>query len=93
MFCFLFLQAQKNEEYIFLSSKDGDLRDMESTKAIFEKYKPTHVIHLAARVSVIGILRKKTNHTNTQRLRVRDITTAVVEGDVLASLCNEWRVS
>lgn len=35
---------------MFLSSKDGDLTNMESTKAIFEKYKPTHVIHLAARV-------------------------------------------
>lgn len=44
------LQAKANEEYIFLSSKDGDLRDMSDTKAIFEKYKPTHVIHLAARV-------------------------------------------
>lgn len=43
-------QAMANEEYIFLSSKDGDLRDMSDTKAIFEKYKPTHVIHLAARV-------------------------------------------
>lgn len=44
-------QAMEKEEYIFLSSKDGDLRDMDATKAIFEKYKPTHVIHLAARVS------------------------------------------
>eukprot|EP00752_Nemacystus_decipiens_P016497 g14747.t1 len=43
-------EAQENEEYVFLSSKDGDLTSMESTKAIFEKYKPTHVIHLAARV-------------------------------------------
>ena len=37
-----------NEEWIFLSSKDGDLRDIKATKAIFEKYKPTHVIHLAS---------------------------------------------
>ncbi|CAM9687141.1 unnamed protein product [Choristocarpus tenellus] len=43
-------EAQENEEYIFLCSKDGDLRSMEETKAIFEKHKPTHVIHLAARV-------------------------------------------
>ncbi|CAM9217442.1 unnamed protein product [Sphacelaria rigidula] len=43
-------EATEKEEYIFLSSKDGDLRNMEATKAIFEKYKPTHVIHLAARV-------------------------------------------
>ncbi|CDH55862.1 tissue specific transplantation antigen p35b [Lichtheimia corymbifera JMRC:FSU:9682] len=38
------------EKWIFLTSKDGDLRKAEDTKAIFEKYKPTHVIHLAAMV-------------------------------------------
>ena len=42
--------AQEEEEYIFLSSKDCDLRVKESTRATFEKYKPTHVIHLAAMV-------------------------------------------
>jgi len=39
-----------DETYIYLTSKDGDLRDKEATRLIFEKYKPTHVIHLAARV-------------------------------------------
>jgi GDP-L-fucose synthase len=39
-----------NEEWVFLSSKDGDLRDYNATSAIFEKYKPTHIIHLAAYV-------------------------------------------
>jgi GDP-L-fucose synthase len=38
------------QEWIFLSSKDGDLTDPKSTKEIFDKYKPTHVIHLAAMV-------------------------------------------
>ncbi|KAI8137525.1 hypothetical protein BJV82DRAFT_635196 [Fennellomyces sp. T-0311] len=38
------------EKWIFLTSKDGDLRKPDETKAIFEKYKPTHVIHLAALV-------------------------------------------
>jgi len=38
------------ETWIFLSSKDGDLTDRKATEAIFEKYKPTHVIHLAAKV-------------------------------------------
>ncbi|KAI8335956.1 hypothetical protein BC941DRAFT_429888 [Chlamydoabsidia padenii] len=38
------------EQWIFLTSKDGDLRNTNDTKAIFEKYKPTHVIHLAALV-------------------------------------------
>eukprot|EP01035_Chromulina_nebulosa_P022949 gene22949-29730_t len=40
----------ENEKWIYLSSKDGDLRDPAATKAIFEKYRPTHVIHLAALV-------------------------------------------
>lgn len=39
-----------NEEFIFLSSKEVDLRNLADTEAIFEKYKPTHVIHLAALV-------------------------------------------
>ena len=43
-------EANAAETWIFLTSKDGDLRDKEQTRAIFDKYKPTHVIHLAARV-------------------------------------------
>jgi len=39
-----------NEKWVFLSSKEGDLRKFEDTKKIFEKYHPTHVIHLAALV-------------------------------------------
>eukprot|EP00933_Yihiella_yeosuensis_P050907 TRINITY_DN48722_c0_g1_i1.p1 TRINITY_DN48722_c0_g1~~TRINITY_DN48722_c0_g1_i1.p1 ORF type:complete len:322 (+),score=40.48 TRINITY_DN48722_c0_g1_i1:56-1021(+) len=40
----------KNEKWVFLSSKDGNVVDRKETEALFEKYKPTHVIHLAARV-------------------------------------------
>ncbi len=36
------------ENWIFLSSRDGDLRSLEDTRKIFERYQPTHVIHLAA---------------------------------------------
>ena len=35
---------------MFLSSKDGDLRDKAQTYAIFEKHRPAMVIHLAALV-------------------------------------------
>mmetsp|Transcript_3666 Transcript_3666/g.6884 ORF Transcript_3666/g.6884 Transcript_3666/m.6884 type:complete len:318 (-) Transcript_3666:159-1112(-) len=42
--------ALPGETWVFLSSKDGDLRSRQDTEAIFEKYKPTHVIHLAAKV-------------------------------------------
>jgi len=43
-------EKQNDEEWIFLSSKDADLTSEASTKAIFEKHRPTHVIHLAAMV-------------------------------------------
>lgn len=39
-----------NETWVFLSSKDGDLCDAAATRAIFERVRPTHVIHLAAMV-------------------------------------------
>eukprot|EP00455_Lapot_gusevi_P018181 TRINITY_DN1986_c0_g2_i2.p1 TRINITY_DN1986_c0_g2~~TRINITY_DN1986_c0_g2_i2.p1 ORF type:complete len:323 (-),score=97.39 TRINITY_DN1986_c0_g2_i2:98-1066(-) len=37
-----------NERWVFLSSKDADLRDAAETEALFERVRPTHVIHLAA---------------------------------------------
>ncbi|KAI5090221.1 hypothetical protein C0J45_20356 [Silurus meridionalis] len=42
--------AKEGEEWIFISSKDADLTNEAETRAIFEKYQPTHVIHLAAMV-------------------------------------------
>ncbi|KAF8208172.1 hypothetical protein K438DRAFT_1574692 [Mycena galopus ATCC 62051] len=39
-----------NETWIFASSAEGDLRDPAQTNKLYEKYKPTHVIHLAALV-------------------------------------------
>lgn len=40
----------QEDKWIFASSKDADLRDKESTRALFAKHRPTHVIHLAALV-------------------------------------------
>ena len=45
---------REDEEWIFLSSKDANLLNKEETFAVFEKYKPTHVIHLAALVGRMG---------------------------------------
>lgn len=42
--------SRSNEKWIFLSSRDGDLRKREDTERIFQEKKPTHVIHLAAKV-------------------------------------------
>lgn len=44
------LVENKEEEWLFLSSKDVDLTDYSSTFTFFEKYKPNFVIHLAANV-------------------------------------------
>lgn len=47
------------DEFRFLSSKDGDLRDIKACEAIFESFKPTHVIHLAAFVGGLFINMEK----------------------------------
>ncbi|KAF5833616.1 putative GDP-L-fucose synthetase [Dunaliella salina] len=39
-----------NEAWVFATSKDADLTNYESAKALFQRHKPTHVLHLAARV-------------------------------------------
>src|SRR5579871_6647945 len=36
--------------WIFVSSKDADLRNWEQTRRLFEEQRPTHVIHLAGYV-------------------------------------------
>lgn len=41
-------EDNKDEEWIFLSSKDANLLETKATNDIFAKHKPTHVIHLAA---------------------------------------------
>lgn len=43
-------EPKEGEEWYFASSKDADLTKFDSTHALFERVKPTHCIHLAARV-------------------------------------------
>ncbi|KAK3737252.1 hypothetical protein RRG08_009299 [Elysia crispata] len=50
---------REDEEWHFVSSKDADLQDRASTEALFEKIKPTHVIHLAA---LVGGLFRNLDH-------------------------------
>lgn len=38
----------QGRKWIFLASKDCDLTDFAATKALFERERPTHVLHLAA---------------------------------------------
>ncbi|OQS07520.1 hypothetical protein THRCLA_00470 [Thraustotheca clavata] len=39
-----------DETWYFTNSKEANLTDLEATKRLFLKYKPTHVLHLAAKV-------------------------------------------
>ncbi|KAK7107369.1 GDP-L-fucose synthase-like [Littorina saxatilis] len=43
-------EKRPDEEWYFASSKDADLSDRAATEKLFDKVKPTHVIHLAALV-------------------------------------------
>uniref|UniRef100_A0A1B6CZH8 GDP-L-fucose synthase n=1 Tax=Clastoptera arizonana TaxID=38151 RepID=A0A1B6CZH8_9HEMI len=43
-------EKKNNETWIFVGSKEANLIDEKETRMLFEKYKPTHVIHLAAMV-------------------------------------------
>lgn len=43
-------EACPNEKWVFVSQGDCDLVDLEATRQLFVKHRPTHVIHLAAMV-------------------------------------------
>jgi len=43
-------EGKELDEWIFVSSKDANLLNKEQVEQMFEKHKPTHVIHLAAKV-------------------------------------------
>ena len=40
--------SRTTDRWVFATRKDADLRDLEDTWALFEKHRPTQVIHLAA---------------------------------------------
>ncbi|KAF8072883.1 TSTA3 [Scenedesmus sp. PABB004] len=43
-------EGRPDEQWVFVGAKDADLMSLEATKALFERVKPTHVLHLAAQV-------------------------------------------
>lgn len=58
-------EKRDGEKWIFASRKDGNLCDYNSTKELFDKYKPTHVIHLAAKVG--GLFHNMSNNLDFLR--------------------------
>ncbi|XP_008327925.1 GDP-L-fucose synthase-like [Cynoglossus semilaevis] len=65
-------ESLDGEEWFFLSSKDADLRDTEQTRAVFEKYRPTHVIHLAAKVGGLFMHLRENLHFLRDNLKIND---------------------
>lgn len=53
-------KTEEDEQWIFVGSKDADLCDLESTRALFARHCPTHVIHLAAMVG--GLFHNMSNN-------------------------------
>ena len=74
----------EGEKWVYLSSKDGDLRNLEQTRAIFAKFAPTHVIHLAAKVG--GLFKNLNNKVEMWKDNV-DINNNVME------CCKEFKVA
>jgi len=73
----------KDDEFVFLSSKDGDLTKQEETNAIFEKYRPDYVIHLAANV---GGLYKN------MKYRVEMLRDNLLMNEYVLEMCNKYNV-
>ncbi|GAA6230598.1 GDP-L-fucose synthase-like [Lates japonicus] len=63
---------REGEEWIFLSSKDADLVDLGQTRAVFEKHRPTHVIHLAAKVGGLYLHMRENLHFLRDNIKIND---------------------
>lgn len=71
------------ETWFYASSTDADLRNKESTKQLFERVKPTHVIHLAAMVG--GLFRNL-------KYKVEFYRENVLINDNVMECCREFKV-
>lgn len=61
-----------NNRWIFLSSKDADLTDRNSVFTLFEKHRPTYVIHLAAKVGGLYYNMKEGPKMFTDNVRMNE---------------------
>lgn len=76
-------ESQNLDEWFFASSKDANLCDRESTQALFERIRPTHVIHLAAKVG--GLFAN-------MKAKVEFYRENMIMNDVVLELCREYQV-
>lgn len=76
--------SSPDEVWYYASSRDADLRDRASTRALFERVKPTHVIHLAAMVG--GLFRNL-------KYKVEFYRENVLINDNVMECCKEFAVT
>ena len=72
-----------NERWVFCRSKDADLRDAAQTRALFERVKPTHCLHLAAFVG--GLFRN-------MKYKVEFFRYNVLMNDNVMECCKDLKV-
>ncbi|KAJ3583766.1 hypothetical protein NHX12_015588 [Muraenolepis orangiensis] len=65
-------ERRDGEQWVFLSSKDADLVDLEQTRAVFKKHRPTHIIHLAAKVGGLYLHMRENLFFLRDNLRIND---------------------
>lgn len=75
--------SENVNDWFFASSKDANLCDRESTKALFERVQPTHVVHLAAKVGGLFANMKQ---------KVEFYRDNMLMNDVVMELCKEFQV-
>uniref|UniRef100_A0A915JSL2 NAD-dependent epimerase/dehydratase domain-containing protein n=1 Tax=Romanomermis culicivorax TaxID=13658 RepID=A0A915JSL2_ROMCU len=66
------IKRNLDEKWIFVSSRDADLTNYDSTRRLFEKSAPTHVVHLAAMVG--GLFRNLAHNLEffRQNMQIND---------------------
>lgn len=62
-------EFREDEEWIFTTYHDADLTDTMQTKALFERIRPTHVVHLAAMVG--GLFRNLKYNLDFLRMNIQ----------------------
>jgi len=77
------IKKTEENKFIFLSSKDCDLRNIEECKIVFQRYQPDYIIHLAANV---GGLYKNINNNAGMMVDNMKINENVLE------MCDKFNV-
>ena len=49
-------ELQADAEWVFVTSKDADLRDKRQVETLFKRHQPTHVLHCAAKLQAIQVM-------------------------------------